>query len=259
MNHGALTPGRCCEVRKRVPSRAVRPFSAPVVFPGPRPTWHGDLFVPKQLMCELYLGPVCLSPALMVRRRSRLFAAVRRRCHAVRHSLVYLGQPPSNCGFRPGRGASDGPTGCQEVPTGTIGRSGLRYRTAVLRRCRAVLGVRLHAHRSADHCGASGEERSSSQHERCGPRGLASGCLSRLCLSRGVWAIHFILPGAALLSSAGRPHPSRLPRPGWGLLQATKLAVDVSVPAAFEKRSGSALSTPRNCTPRPPVVLSTDV
>lgn len=44
------------------------------------------LFVPKELCWALDLRLVCLSPAATVRRRPRLFAAVRRRCHAVRHS-----------------------------------------------------------------------------------------------------------------------------------------------------------------------------
>lgn len=45
-----------------------------------------DCFVPKQLGRALDLGAVRLSPAAMVRRRARLSAAVRLRCHAVRHS-----------------------------------------------------------------------------------------------------------------------------------------------------------------------------
>lgn len=50
-----------------------------------------DRFVLKQLGCRLYLGLAPLSPAATVRRRSRLSAALRGRCHAVRHSPGSLG------------------------------------------------------------------------------------------------------------------------------------------------------------------------
>lgn len=53
---------------------------------------HDDLFVPKQLGWGWRLGLVWLSPAVMVRKRSRSSAAVRLRCHAVRHS------PGAACG-----------------------------------------------------------------------------------------------------------------------------------------------------------------
>src|SRR4051794_38462677 len=49
-------------------------------------TFGEDLFVPKQLGCELGLEPVGFGPALMVRRRSWVSAVVRLRCHSVRHS-----------------------------------------------------------------------------------------------------------------------------------------------------------------------------
>ena len=45
-----------------------------------------DPFVPKQLGWGLCLELVLPLPALMVRRRPRSFAGIRRRCHAVRHS-----------------------------------------------------------------------------------------------------------------------------------------------------------------------------
>lgn len=49
-------------------------------------TLRDDLFVPKQLGWAPDLGLVCLSPAGMVHECAWLFAAVRLRCHAVRHS-----------------------------------------------------------------------------------------------------------------------------------------------------------------------------
>lgn len=50
--------------------------------------WDRDFFVPKQLGWGSCLGLMCLSPAPMVRRRSRSSVNVRRRCHAVRHSTA---------------------------------------------------------------------------------------------------------------------------------------------------------------------------
>lgn len=49
-------------------------------------TLGDDLFVPKQLGWGRWLGLGPLSSWLMVRRRPRLFAVVRGRCHAVRHA-----------------------------------------------------------------------------------------------------------------------------------------------------------------------------
>lgn len=50
--------------------------------------WARDCFVPKQLGWASDLELECPSPAAMVRRRPHLSAAVRRRCHAVRHSAA---------------------------------------------------------------------------------------------------------------------------------------------------------------------------
>lgn len=52
---------------------------------------HADRFVPKQLGRASDLAPLCLSPPAMVHRCAGLSAAVRRRCHAVRHSYPRLG------------------------------------------------------------------------------------------------------------------------------------------------------------------------
>jgi hypothetical protein len=59
-------------------------------------TLRDDYFVPKQLGVPDVLGLLRLSPALMVRWRPQLFAAVRRGCHAVRHS-VPTSRPTSLC------------------------------------------------------------------------------------------------------------------------------------------------------------------
>lgn len=74
-------------------------------------TLRRDFFVPKQLKRAPYLGLVRLSPALMVRSRSRSSAVVRWRCHPLRHSprtadsvLAALACPPLQFGlatFRP--------------------------------------------------------------------------------------------------------------------------------------------------------------
>lgn len=63
-------------------------------------TLRDDLFVPKQLVGAFGLGPMRLSPAVKIRRRTCVSAAVRRRCHAVRHSCV--------CGAVPRRRESEG-------------------------------------------------------------------------------------------------------------------------------------------------------
>ncbi|MGW5469687.1 sugar nucleotide-binding protein [Streptomyces chartreusis] len=93
--YGAAKAAAETAVRLLVPGAVVartslilRPRCRPWLTPASGTTVARDLFVPQQFEWELCLGLTRLSPALMVRRRSRSFAVVRRRCHAVRCSLA---------------------------------------------------------------------------------------------------------------------------------------------------------------------------